>query len=59
MCGISGVLNAATQFNNKIDKFISDATVANVVRGFDSTGIMQQDRKGQTFVHKLDRKSVV
>lgn len=53
MCGISGVLNAATQFNNKIDKFISDATVANVVRGFDSTGIMQQDRKGQTFVHKL------
>ena len=53
MCGISGVLNASTHFNNKIDKFIADATVANVVRGFDSTGIMQQDRKGQTFVHKL------
>ena len=53
MCGISGVLNAATQFNTKIDKFLADAAVANTVRGFDSTGIMQQDRKGQTFVHKL------
>lgn len=53
MCGISGVLNASTTFSNKIDKFLQDAAVANTVRGYDSTGIMQQDRKGTTYVHKL------
>lgn len=53
MCGISGVLNTTPLFNTKLCKFLADAAVANTVRGADSTGVLQQDRKGTTYVHKL------
>ena len=53
MCGIFGVLNVSTTFNNGPTKFITDSFTASSLRGYDSSGIFQLDRKDIAFTHKL------
>lgn len=50
MCGIAGVLNAVYQKDSGC--FIRDSMVAGMLRGVDSTGVMQMDRGGKIYVHK-------
>lgn len=50
MCGIAGVLNAVNDKNTS--RFIHDAMVAGMLRGFDSTGIIQMDRPGKIWFDK-------
>lgn len=50
MCGIAGVMNASGLAGSK--DFIRDAMVAGMLRGYDSSGIFQQDNKGKIYYHK-------
>lgn len=51
MCGIVAVLNADTYTRNT-DDFMRDAMIASQVRGVDSSGIFQVDRKDALFMYK-------
>lgn len=53
MCGILGVINGRKSRNARasICNFIKDGIVAGSVRGLDSTGVMQVDKKG-TYMQK-------
>ena len=52
MCGIVGAIQS-TFFSTNIDAFLRDAIVTGAVRGMDSTGMLQVDRKQDTYCHKL------
>lgn len=52
MCGIIGAINAAYNSIRSSD-FIKDAILAGAVRGQDSTGIIQVDKKDSIYTHKL------
>lgn len=54
MCGIFGVVNSsrARNVNSSVSRFISNAFVAGALRGEDSSGVFQIEKKGQ-FAHKL------
>ena len=51
MCGIVAVLNSSTYARNT-DDFFRDAMLASQVRGVDSAGMFQVDRKDQLFMYK-------
>lgn len=51
MCGIICTLNSAYH-SADLSKFIADGILAGAVRGQDSTGIMQVDKKGSIYTHK-------
>lgn len=54
MCGIIGVLNAATIANLGTTSFLKQGLVASQLRGTDSTGMFQIGRKPEeVFVHKM------
>lgn len=53
MCGIHGVLSTSTTARSSLGKFVENAFIANAVRGMDSSGMFQIDRKGYPWVHKL------
>jgi hypothetical protein len=55
MCGIYGVISTGYA-NQKINKFFSDATIAGAVRGTDSVGIFQVDKKLQKVF--IDKKAM-
>lgn len=50
MCGIVGVVNSV--YGTKIQPFMRNGCVVGQLRGFDSTGIMQQDQDGKVYAHK-------
>lgn len=50
MCGIAGVMGV--QYLGKAEEFIRDSLVAGMLRGYDSAGIFQADRKGKIWFHK-------
>lgn len=50
MCGIAGVLTSI--FVKDTNRFIQDAMVAGMVRGYDSTGVIQMDRAGKIYYDK-------
>lgn len=50
MCGIAGVANS--MYGTSTDRFVRDALVAGMLRGMDSTGIMQVDRNGKIYYVK-------
>lgn len=50
MCGIAGVINAG--YKSGTDRFVRDALVAGMLRGMDSTGIMQVDGQGKIYYYK-------
>lgn len=54
MCGIFGIVNGAAK-RNGVNGFLRDATVCGVLRGDDSTGLMQVHRKKKSvWVYKRD-----
>lgn len=56
MCGIHGLINLDTTYFSDGPKYIHDGFVAGSLRGMDSSGIFQLDKKYVPFVHK-DAKS--
>lgn len=50
MCGIAGVLNVGYSANT--NRFIESALITGMVRGMDSTGIMQSGKDGKIYFHK-------
>lgn len=52
MCGIIACINAGGYALRSGD-FIANAILAGAVRGQDSTGILQTDRKGKVYTHKM------
>lgn len=53
MCGLFGVLNGKTGRRAAVSNFLSNAVVTGVLRGDDSTGLMQVDRdKKSVWIHK-------
>ena len=55
MCGIAGLVNAESNLfaNNNYCKFVEQAAITGVLRGVDSTGMFQVDKKGDAVVYKL------
>lgn len=55
MCGIYGLMNGtkSRKVSTAISKMIHDGMVVNSLRGMDSTGVFQRDKKNVTFTHKL------
>lgn len=51
MCGLHGILHVGTARSSNT-AFISDAFVANSLRGTDSSGILQVDKNGKPYLHK-------
>jgi hypothetical protein len=53
MCGIVGIINGKKSrvVNNKIGSYLRDAIVANSLRGFDSTGIVQRSKNPKHLVY--------
>lgn len=56
MCGIVAVLNSNTYARNT-DDFMRDALIASQVRGVDSSGIFQVDRKEALFMYKTPQNA--
>lgn len=50
MCGIAGILLAGP--STRASDFIGDAMVAGMLRGVDSTGVMQMAHTGAVYTHK-------
>lgn len=55
MCGIYGLVNGikSRKVSGAISKMVHDGMVVNSLRGMDSTGVFQLDKKNVTFTHKL------
>lgn len=53
MCGIHGVLTTSSGNRYSLTKFMEQAFITNAVRGMDSSGMFQIDRKKQAYYHKL------
>lgn len=52
MCGIHGLINLDTTYFSDGSKYISEAFVANSLRGMDSSGIFQLDKQFKPYMHK-------
>ncbi len=53
MCGILGIVGSKNGFDRRMLGFLEDGAIMGMVRGEDSTGVMQMEKDGTMRVHKL------